>query len=224
MKRAQCVEFLQWIMPRLGLNWPGFRRVHGQVCKRLGRRVTDLGLPDFASYRSYLLDHDTEWQFIDAANRSADLAALHAEATAGGSRVVAIRVLPSTLSAVVVRRTGWLPPRERGALEVRYWRRAGPADWFPSRVGIHLDHPTQLCLPGRGDGWRPTRNRPIRDGRQAPVLIAVQHALDGAVAALDDRRDLGRGAAIGRHHGNAHRGAMIGGTVGFFLDMGRAFH
>jgi chemotaxis protein methyltransferase CheR len=69
MKRAQCVEFLQWIMPRLGLHWSGFKRVHGQVCKRLGRRVADLGLPDFAAYRSYVLDHDSEWPIIDAACR-----------------------------------------------------------------------------------------------------------------------------------------------------------
>jgi hypothetical protein len=32
------------------------------------------------------------------------------------------------------------------------------------------------------------------------------------------------GAAIGAHHGDPHHGAMIGGTIGFFLDMGRAFH
>ena len=32
------------------------------------------------------------------------------------------------------------------------------------------------------------------------------------------------GAAIGSHHGDPHHGAMIGGTIGFFLDMGRAFH
>lgn len=69
MKHAQCVEFLQWIMPRLGLDWSGFKRVHAQVCKRLGRRIADLGLPDFAAYRSYLLDRDTEWSFIDAACR-----------------------------------------------------------------------------------------------------------------------------------------------------------
>lgn len=49
-----------------------------------------------------------------------ETAALFAAATADGSRVVAVRLLPSTLSTVVVRRTGWLPPRERGALEVRY--------------------------------------------------------------------------------------------------------
>ena len=32
------------------------------------------------------------------------------------------------------------------------------------------------------------------------------------------------GAAIGHHHGNAQRGAAIGSTVGFFLDLGRMWH
>ena len=73
---------------------------------------------------------------------AAETAALLAAATADGSRVVAVRLLPSALSAIVVRRTGWLPPRERGAIEVRYWRRGGPGDWFPSRVGLHLDADT----------------------------------------------------------------------------------
>ena len=94
-----------------------------------------------------LLPHDAEsGRGGGPADRSADLAALHAEATADGSRVVAVRLLPSALSAIVVRRTGWLPPRERGALEVRYWRRGGPGAWFPSRTGIHLDGDTVSWL------------------------------------------------------------------------------
>lgn len=80
------------------------------------------------------------------ADRSADLAALHAEAIADGARIVAIRLLPSTLSAVVVRHTGWLPPRERGAVEIRRWRRGSPGEWFPSRVGIHIDAGTVAWL------------------------------------------------------------------------------
>jgi len=80
------------------------------------------------------------------ADRSADLAALVAAATADGSRVVAVRLLPSTLSAVMVRRTGWLPPCERGAVEIRRWRRGSPTDWFPCRTGIHLDADTVAWL------------------------------------------------------------------------------
>lgn len=92
------------------------------------------------------------------ADRCADLAALVATATADGSRVVAVRLLPSTLSAVVVRDTGWLPPRERGAVEIRRWRRGSPGEWFPSRVGMHLDADTLswlaavLAAPGAKEG------------------------------------------------------------------------
>lgn len=94
-----------------------------------------------------LLPHDeASGRGAGRADRAADLAALHAEATADGSRVVAVRLLPSTLSAVVVRHTGWLPPRERGAVEIRRWRRGSPGEWFPSRVGIHLDADTVAWL------------------------------------------------------------------------------
>jgi hypothetical protein len=31
---AECVVFLQWALPRLGLRWQGFRKVRRQVCRR----------------------------------------------------------------------------------------------------------------------------------------------------------------------------------------------
>lgn len=66
MHQEKCVAFLKWAMPRLGLSWAGFAHCHRQVCKRLHRRVTELGLSSFAAYRDYTLDHDTEWEMIDA--------------------------------------------------------------------------------------------------------------------------------------------------------------
>ena len=42
MGDADCVAFLQEALPRLGLRWPGFRKVHRQVCKRLRRRMKEL--------------------------------------------------------------------------------------------------------------------------------------------------------------------------------------
>jgi chemotaxis protein methyltransferase CheR len=35
---------LQGALPRLGLHWPGFRRVRRQVCKRIARRAHELGV------------------------------------------------------------------------------------------------------------------------------------------------------------------------------------
>jgi len=61
-----CASLLHWALPRLGLAWAGFRRVHRQVCKRLKRRLRVLGLADFASYQIYLDGHPGEWQVLDA--------------------------------------------------------------------------------------------------------------------------------------------------------------
>ncbi|MCO5169719.1 MAG: methyltransferase domain-containing protein [Planctomycetes bacterium] len=67
MTDGECVAFLQWALPRLGLRWPGFRRVRGQVRKRLARRLEALGLPDLAAYRARLEAGDeVEWRALDA--------------------------------------------------------------------------------------------------------------------------------------------------------------
>ncbi len=66
MKDAQCVRFLQWALPRLHLHWPGFRKVRRQACKRIARRLRDLGLADADDYRAYLEQHDEEWDRLDS--------------------------------------------------------------------------------------------------------------------------------------------------------------
>lgn len=66
MRDAACVEFLQWALPRLGLRWPGFRKVRRQVCRRIGRRLAELGLADAAAYRAYLESNADEWTRLDA--------------------------------------------------------------------------------------------------------------------------------------------------------------
>jgi len=64
-----CVTFLQWALPQLRMRWRGFRRVRRQVCRRLAKRLADLGLPDLAAYRAFLLVHPEEWKRVDAACR-----------------------------------------------------------------------------------------------------------------------------------------------------------
>jgi chemotaxis protein methyltransferase CheR len=66
MKDTECVEFLQWCLPRLTLRWAGFRKVRGQVCKRIGRRTAELGLPGLPAYREYLMGRDEEWRLLDS--------------------------------------------------------------------------------------------------------------------------------------------------------------
>lgn len=65
MKDADCVQFLQWVLPRLRMRWPGFRKVRRQVCKRVDRRLRHLGLEDLSAYRDYLDRHLGEWLVLD---------------------------------------------------------------------------------------------------------------------------------------------------------------
>ncbi|MGD2075189.1 MAG: CheR family methyltransferase [Gammaproteobacteria bacterium] len=69
MRDEQCVAFLQWVLPQLHMRWPGFRKVRGQVCKRLQRRIRQLGLESVGDYRRYLLQDPAEWKALDALTR-----------------------------------------------------------------------------------------------------------------------------------------------------------
>jgi chemotaxis protein methyltransferase CheR len=66
MQDRECVALLQWMLPALGLRWEGFRRVRKQVCKRISRRLVDLGLEGADDYRIYLGTHPDEWRVVDA--------------------------------------------------------------------------------------------------------------------------------------------------------------
>lgn len=69
MKDSECVQFLQWALPRLHMRWPGFRKVRAQVCKRITRRMHQLHIDRFADYRAYLEEHPPEWGVLDALSR-----------------------------------------------------------------------------------------------------------------------------------------------------------
>ncbi len=66
MNDPECVALLQWALPHLGLRWSGFRRFRSQVCKRIGRRLRELGLSDATGYRSHLEAHSEEWEQLAA--------------------------------------------------------------------------------------------------------------------------------------------------------------
>ncbi|MDH3243788.1 MAG: hypothetical protein OEM26_04155 [Saprospiraceae bacterium] len=65
LPNIDCVYFLQWALPRLNFRWQGFRKVRRQVCKRLTRRLKELGLDSFRAYREYLLNVPSEWTSLD---------------------------------------------------------------------------------------------------------------------------------------------------------------
>jgi chemotaxis protein methyltransferase CheR len=65
MDNRDCTGFLQWALAQRNFRWPGFRNVRQQVCKRLNRRIRELGLADFAAYRRRLEVDPAEWIAFD---------------------------------------------------------------------------------------------------------------------------------------------------------------
>lgn len=65
MKDKDAVIFLQWALPRLGMKWKGFRKVRGQVEKRIDRRMKELGSRDIKEYRARLEENLREWACLD---------------------------------------------------------------------------------------------------------------------------------------------------------------
>jgi chemotaxis protein methyltransferase CheR len=59
------VRFLQWCLPRLGLRWPGFRKVRRRVYKGIARRMRELGVSGLSAYRAHLEAHADEWIVLD---------------------------------------------------------------------------------------------------------------------------------------------------------------
>lgn len=65
MPDQDWIPFLQWALPQMHMRWQGFRRVRGQVVKRLDRRLKELQLADPPAYRAYLQKHPEEWRVVD---------------------------------------------------------------------------------------------------------------------------------------------------------------
>jgi chemotaxis protein methyltransferase CheR len=61
-----CVRFLQTQLPRIGLKWRGYRKVRRTVCKRVGRRLRELGLAELAAYEDLLARSPAERARLDA--------------------------------------------------------------------------------------------------------------------------------------------------------------
>jgi chemotaxis protein methyltransferase CheR len=65
MGDEDCVRLLQAVLPRLGLRWSGYRRVRRTPCRRIARRMRELGLEDVAGYLAYLDEAPAEWAVLD---------------------------------------------------------------------------------------------------------------------------------------------------------------
>jgi chemotaxis protein methyltransferase CheR len=59
------ITFLKWALPQLRMRWAGFRKVRGQVQKRVNGRLQALDLAGPWAYRDYLRQHPGEWLVLD---------------------------------------------------------------------------------------------------------------------------------------------------------------
>lgn len=66
LPNADCIALLEWACPRLGLEGRAFRRERNQVCKRIARRMTALGVCSADEYRGWLERSSAEWAAFDA--------------------------------------------------------------------------------------------------------------------------------------------------------------
>jgi chemotaxis protein methyltransferase CheR len=66
MRDSDCIQFLQWCLPKMQLRWAGYRKVRRQVCKRIARRIQELKLSDINEYKDYLNKHYDEWLHMDS--------------------------------------------------------------------------------------------------------------------------------------------------------------
>jgi chemotaxis protein methyltransferase CheR len=108
MHDAECVAFLQWALPRMGMRWRGMHRVRRQACKRIDRRMRELGVADVYAYRAYLDAHDSEWAALEDACR---ITISRFFRDRGVFEDLARHVLPALASAATA----------RGATELRCW-------------------------------------------------------------------------------------------------------
>lgn len=65
MNDAECVSFLKWCLPMLGMRWKGFKKVRRQVCSRIDRHILDRGLPGIKAYRACLERSPEAWKYLD---------------------------------------------------------------------------------------------------------------------------------------------------------------
>ena len=148
---AACVAFLQWALPRLGLRWAGYRKVRRQVCRRLHRRLAELGLPDLDAYRARL---------------AADPGRVGRARDAHAGDDLALRARPGRCStrsrARSCRRSG-ARGCERGAPGARRARRRTRSRSSGRRWTSSRPTSTRPCSSGRGA--RPTRARACASSR-----------------------------------------------------------
>lgn len=137
MKDEQCVRFLQWALPQLHMRWPGYRKVRRQVCKRIDRRIQELGLEGVDAYRSWLDENDDEWQHLDACCRIT-ISRFYRDRAVFDA--LADQVLPALADSA----------RRRGDTDLRIWSAGCGSGEEPYTLAVIWHSELQNRFPGMG--------------------------------------------------------------------------
>lgn len=125
MRDEDCVRFLRWALPRLEMRWAGFRKVRRQVCRRIDRRIAELGLDGAGAYRRALESDPQEWARLEPLCR-VTISRFYRDR--GVFDRLGAEVLPALAAAA----------RERGRLPLRIWSAGCGAGEEPYTVAIFV--------------------------------------------------------------------------------------
>jgi chemotaxis protein methyltransferase CheR len=190
---SECVAFLQWALPRLGLRWAGFRKVRGQVRKRLRRRLRELELPDLGAYRAYLERCPEEWGELEGLTRIT-ISRFHRDR--GTFAALLSQVLPALAAGVTA----------RGEDAVRAWSAGCASGEEPYTLAVAW----QLSLAARFPG---VRLHVLATDVDRAVLARARRGCYRA-GSLRELPDQWRAAAFGQRDGefcvrDAYREAVL---------------
>ena len=154
MNDRDCVAFLQWCLLSLGMRWAGFRKVRKQVCKKISRRMNELGVGDVKAYRSYLISHKDEWTTLGSLCR-VTISRFYRDR--GVFDRLRSDLLPSAAGAAA----------SRGASRVRIWSAGCASGEEPYTLAIiwGSDHPCSVGLEVIATDADPRMLERAREGR-----------------------------------------------------------
>jgi chemotaxis protein methyltransferase CheR len=134
MTDEECLRLLRWAAPRLGLRYEGFRRVRGQVCKRVGRRMKALGLEGLSAYLARLEVDPAERAVLDGLCR-VTISRFYRDQ--GVFDALRERLLPQALAAA----------RARGERALRVWSAGCASGEEPYTVAVLFKWGLQPLFP-----------------------------------------------------------------------------
>ena len=135
MQDTDCIEFLRRQLPRLELRWAGYRKVRRTVCKRLRRRLHELGLDGLEAYDALLEQDPGEWHRLESFCRI-PISRFYRDR--GVFETIARHVLPDLAQRAAIRGDG----------RVRCWSAGCASGEEPYSVRIAFSQHAERAHPG----------------------------------------------------------------------------